>query len=301
MVRHVLNSRHLIFVFTIILFCQKELGLLSNIVVANAFSLNLDEEIVVWDNILSESNRELLHSTASASGLGHKLFSRPLVDSGHQAGIIERTLDAILTEMGETANETNTQYVEYWTRQEWRHIEAHADVDENLAKEEDLKVSMRGGFRYPKNGHVLYLKIGSEVHGPTCIFPGQSNGGDLVEDKADNKNVEIVTVPAVAGRLLRFKGSLLHSVPRPADLWFLSFVKGAPNFTPEEKYGRSVILFNTWDGNEAPPKDVPFDDGKCNEDYKGPLCNSFLDWNLTFKSSTTKMIENGKNEKISAS
>jgi len=69
--------------------------------------------------------------------------------------------------------------------------------------------------------------------------------------------VELVTVPAVGGRLLRFEGSSLHAVPRPADLWFLSFVMGAPEYTPEEIWGRSVILFNTW--MVDPPKDVPFD------------------------------------------
>ena len=66
---------------------------------------------------------------------------------------------------------------------------------------------------------------------------------------------EVITVPAVPGRLLRFNGTLLHSVPRPADLWLLPFVQGAPKHEPEEMYGRSVILFNTWLDN--PPKDVP--------------------------------------------
>jgi hypothetical protein len=35
----------------------------------------------------------------------------------------------------------------------------------------------------------------------------------------------------------------------------LKFVQGSPEFTPEEDWGRSVILFNTW--GDEPPLDVP--------------------------------------------
>ncbi len=77
------------------------------------------------------------------------------------------------------------------------------------------------------------------------------------QQNENDKNVDLIVVPAVNGRLLRFRGDALHAVPRPADLWFLSFVKGAPQFKPEEEWGRSVILFNTWSGEEDPPQDVP--------------------------------------------
>ncbi len=126
----------------------------------------------------------MLHVAASKSGLGHKVFSRP-IENPEESPIIELALDAILTEMEQestTSSSTRTevpkQYVEYWTRQEFRHIEAHADVDEHLAKEHDASIasgemesSTAPPYRYPKNGHVLYLKVGSEVLGPTCIFP----------------------------------------------------------------------------------------------------------------------------------
>lgn len=264
----------------------------------NSFSLSfngeshLNEDVIVWDNVLSDSNQQVLHSAASASGLGHKVFIRPLIDPDN-SGIIERALDAVLTEMGDTANETNQQYVEFWARQEWRHIEAHADVDENLAKEQDAGVSIGNGFRYPVNGHVLYLKVGSDVQGPTCIFPGRSTGGDLVAKSSDSKAVEVVTVPAVSGRLLRFEGSFLHSVPRPADLWFLPFVRGTPEFTPEDKYVRSVILFNTWDGSVAPPKDVHSGREACVQMYEKSLCNTYLDWNPSFTSTPAKITNAG--------
>jgi len=226
----------------------------------------------VYDNVLTQPACDSLHTAASQLGLGHKVFSRP-IQNPHQHPLIERMLDSILAQVGDDDEDHNKQYVEYWTRQEWRHIEAHADVDEFLAKEQDRAIakgdhntqkeeeeedSVPMGFRYPDNGHVLYLKVGSDVRGPTCIFPRIENGGDLLKQtntELTNNKVQLVTVPAVNGRLLRFAGSALHAVPRPADLWFLPFVQGASQHSPEETWGRSVILFNTWDKN--PPTGMP--------------------------------------------
>jgi hypothetical protein len=189
----------------------------------------------------------------------------------NNANLVERTLDAILTEMGDLGSE----YVEYWSRQEWRHIEAHADVDEALAKRHDQEGMTKEGFRYPDHGHVLYLKVGTEVRGPTCIFPNHSTGGQLAVGK-----VELVTVPAVEGRLLRFEGNLLHAVPRPTDIWFLPFVQGGPEFLPEETYGRSVILFNTW--SKKPPMDVPLYVESCEvepvDNRSAVFCNNCSEW-----------------------
>ncbi|KAL7534762.1 hypothetical protein ACHAWF_004945 [Thalassiosira exigua] len=284
------------------------------------------EEPAVWDDVLpSEEAREALHERASASGLGHRCFVRPLPEGGGGRDVVERALDAILTEIdGATATAEGEgveggiprrQYVEYWTRQEWRHIEAHADVDENLSKQIDREmptdddrdaemssrypttIHERHKHRYPIHGHVLYLKVGSEVRGPTCVFPGRSSGGDLLRPIADSGeddagDVGLVTVPAVPGRLLRFDGRDLHAVPRPSDLWTLPFVKGGAEYEPEKKWGRSVVLFNVWPGDEDPPLDVPLDvrwDEPLDEDgvdtgfsvesEAGPiLCNPFADW-----------------------
>jgi hypothetical protein len=228
---------------------------------------NYQKKITVWDNVIPEPARNALHNIAKVSGLGHRVFQRPLV---RNTNLIERALDAILTEMGDSTSE----YVEYWSRQEWRNIEAHADVDENLAKYQD---QLSGGqanepFRYPNKGHVLYLKVGTEVRGPTCLFPNHTSGGELAKGK-----VELVTIPAVNGRLLQFAGNLLHAVPRPTDIWFLPFVQGAPIFLPEDKYGRSVILFNTW--TEMPPKDMPLNRESCDAgDTLPALCNTKSVW-----------------------
>lgn len=229
----------------------------------------------VLSKVLTPNIREILHEEAKRAGLGHRVFSRPLSSSG---SAIENTVDAILSQVGD-----DSKYVEYWTRQEWRSIEAHADVDEFLAKKEDAVSNTNSSdFRYPTNGHVLYLKIGSQVLGPTCVFPGRRSGGDLLN--ADlGESVELVTVPALEGRLLRFGGDALHAVPRPTDLWFLKFVQGAAQYEPEEEFGRSVILFNTWD---VPPLDVPVDGSISSESIRGggETCNEKSEWRIAYSS-----------------
>eukprot|EP00550_Attheya_septentrionalis_P012425 CAMPEP_0198306376 /NCGR_PEP_ID=MMETSP1449-20131203/58384_1 /TAXON_ID=420275 /ORGANISM="Attheya septentrionalis, Strain CCMP2084" /LENGTH=382 /DNA_ID=CAMNT_0044008929 /DNA_START=88 /DNA_END=1236 /DNA_ORIENTATION=+ len=242
--------------------------------------------IQVWDNVINESTQRALHKAAYITGLGHHVFSFPKdaaeskTKSNHPSNVnvIEEVLEEILTELYWNEDTTSLPkfHVEYWARQEWRHIEAHADVDENLAKAQDAASTAeeKGTFRYPEKGHVLYLEVGSNVQGPTCLFPRRSSGGDLLrsiqnpseEDSTTSSDVdtttgamvELVTVPAVSGRLLQFDGRTLHAVPRPADLWLLPFVKGAPQFEPASKWGRSVILFNIWPASAPPPLDVPF-------------------------------------------
>jgi hypothetical protein len=132
------------------------------------------------------------------------------------------------------------------------------------------------------------------VKGPTCIFPGRQSGGDLlrpIKEEGDTKrsSVELITVPCVPGRLLRFQGDYLHAVPRPTDLWLLKFVQGSSEFTPEEDWGRSVVLFNTW--GDEPPKDVPEDDAASQDfehrnDIIPTLFNPFKTWNGVYKSSS---------------
>ena len=288
---------------------------------SSALSSSQQVKVKVWDNVIHPSSA--LQEYAAASGLGHKCFTRPLISNTGENynNIIERTIDAILTEIENedhpAVSSTKQCYVEYWTRQEWRHIEAHADVDENLSKQFDQQKLNGGndniqssypvtyqegyGHRYPTFGHVLYLQVGTNVKGPTCIFPGRSSGGDLLrstyEDKSENKSfgddndemdagetvVPLCIVPAVAGRLLRFDGRDLHAVPRPTDIWMLPFVQGAAQYEPKEEWGRSVILFNVWPGDELPPLDVPLDCNRETQDGNmatdASFCKSFSDWN----------------------
>lgn len=222
----------------------------------DALQLSNKASVAVWDGVLSDSTMQMLRKVSSKQGSSqHYLFSRPLDPTS--SGPIERSLDAILSELGD-----DSKYVEFWTRQEWRSIEAHADVDEFLAKRQDTEVEDdQSAYRYPINGHVLYLQRGSEVRGPTCVFPERRSGGDLLQQGNMQRSggeevgdIEVVIIPAVPGRLLRFQGDFLHSVPRPHDLWFRKFVQGVAQHSPEDAWGRSVLLFNTW-GND-PPLDV---------------------------------------------
>ena len=227
--------------------------------------------VQIWDNTLPTETLAFLHEQASQRGLGHNIFKRSQTKSAinnkskKSESIayldnlsltpIEQVLDELLNQLNDTS-----PIVEYWSRQEWKHIEAHADIDELLVREQQKK-NEKLTFRYPQNGHVLYLQVGSSVRGPTCLFPTCRSGGDLLRSQNTNDNsntikeddndiiIPLITVPAVPSRLLRFHGSLLHTVPRPTDLWFRKFVVGTGETEPFEEWGRSVILFNTWNSN----------------------------------------------------
>ena len=67
-----------------------------------------------------------------------------------------------------------------------------------------------------------------------------------------------IVIPASNGRVLRFRGDMLHSVPRPTSRYLETgeFGTGADNENDdeeeEESYTeRAVLLFNTWD---VPPE-----------------------------------------------
>lgn len=182
----------------------------------------------IFDGVFSSASCDSLHATASCGGLGHTLYRRA---EQPPSTLLEAALDSVLTALEDTA-----PLVEYWWRDEWKHIEAHADVDEGLA-------ALDGSLRYPRNAHVLYLRVGEQVRGPTCVW-------------AADGLTDLTTVPAVAGRLLRFDGAQTHAVPRPADCWLTPFIVSQPS-TPPEDFCRSVVLFNTWPDAAAPPLDVP--------------------------------------------
>jgi hypothetical protein len=244
--------------------------------------LSSPPNVQVFDNVLTAETCSMLHQEANQIGLGHRVFSRPKKASANTnvSSVVERTIGSILRNLGD-----DSQFTEYWTRQEWRNIHAHADIDEYLAKRHGTELD----FRYPINAHVLYLQVGQKVKGPTCIFPGRRSGGDLLRptmhnSTGDGADVKLVTVPAVEGRLLRFNGDCLHAVCRPTDLWLLNFVQGSPDFYPEEDWGRSVILFNTW--GSKPPLEVPIDEHFGSnldaETIRFASCNKVEDWKLVY-------------------
>ena len=133
----------------------------------------------VFDGVLDAEACDAVHNFATRDGLGHMLYHRDVGPSTP----LEAALEAALTALADDA-----PFVEYWWRDEWKHIEAHADVDEALAAE-------GGALRYPRNGHVLYLRVGGRVQGPTCVWGAPGGGGATAAGDG-----ELVIVPAVTPR-----------------------------------------------------------------------------------------------------
>jgi hypothetical protein len=234
----------------------------------------------VWNNVLTPPSCASLHQVASQSGLNHRLIDRRSTSSKEFQSPLEIALDDILKELGD-----DSPFCEYWCRQDWRHIEAHADVDEYSARKFPDQP-----YRFPDHAHVLYLSVGSEAGGPTCLFHDVSHGGQIL----DLPKIQMTSVPPVEGRLLRFDGSWLHTVPRPADLWTLSFVQGSMDYGPD--FQRSVVLFNTW--KEA-PLEVHHLTQQIEDDASAANVNTRTDWEtVDIADSSSSADERSKKTKI---
>ena len=206
----------------------------------------------MFDNVLDEETVNWLHDEAIAmeSTEDDISFEFPLeIPSKHSS--MEQILNQILLELYPPHTTTKKYYVEYWSRPEWMLIAAHADMDEGY--ERKMQTSQIKGYgnqlKHPETGHVLYLKVGSRVKGPTVVW-NVTRGGDFVE-RSDEAS-EMIIVPAVQGRLTRFQGNLLHAVPRDADLFWTFEIDGRGN-EPTEFYQRSVVLFNLWPKEKGLP------------------------------------------------
>ena len=228
--------------------------------------------IRVWDDVLNDEACDRLHH-ASSKFVGREkamLFQWPNDDYHNY---MERVISSILSEMY-TVGETFV--VEYWVRQQWHHTIAHADCDETMLEQHSV-------LRHPHKGHVLYLKKGTDVNGPTVVFANVTRGGEMYSSEAGDQ--EMLIVPFQKGRLLQFDGKLLHAVPRPANLWVHPVMKDLQH-DPPSQYGRSVVLFNLW--KDEPPTGLEFSkqnegDHATNtdtntEELSFPLCNNKSQW-----------------------
>lgn len=189
---------------------------------------------------------------------------------------LENAIDSALEVLGDGGRPGK---VEYWSRSEYMNIDAHADIDEVQLEEESA-------LRSPERGHVLYLQVGEGLRGPTCVFPDKQIGWDS-DGVGPGNLLDLVTVPAVQGRILRFPGGAMHSVPRPPNRWLLTDEEEAKLVEKEtdeetddeeewsdfsedddpywdddddddvdEDVERSVLLFNTWSDDEPGPMGV---------------------------------------------
>ena len=217
--------------------------------------------IQVYDNVFSNfACEELSYLSEDHSRRGNdgsSIFTRP-PNNEKPLTPLEHAIDSFLSTIGDL-----TMKVEYWSRDEYINIDTHSDIDEEQLLNENI-------IRCPKMGHVLYLEVEDELKGPTCVFPTKQYGWDSLQNQMI-KDVELVTVPAVKGRVLRFPGNAMHAVPCPTTRWLLKS-KDQQQLSHEENikvdvcndiedfdddFGeRSVLLFNTWPDDEPGPRGV---------------------------------------------
>ena len=232
-----------------------------------------DVDVQVYDNVFSPVACKVIHCLAVEHSFWvnseTSIFVRPPWNT-RPLTPLEHVMDSALTAMNDTS-----KLVEYWSREEYMNIDAHVDIDEERLEEE-------GCLAVPLASHVLYLEVNATIRGPTCVFPSKRTCWDFETDETDNKpTVDLVVVPAVQGRILRFPGSAMHAVPCPPDRWLMTdeeerqlreeqcdddeeeffddFDEGGQEEDDddeddeEEDIERSVLLFNTWpDDGPAP-------------------------------------------------
>ena len=152
-------------------------------------------------------------------------------------------------------------------------MDVHCDIDEKLL-ERNKRI-----LRYPEYAHILYLTVqlpttqNNITAAPTCLFPTKMGGWmpttpSCTKDH-EHRIVDLVIVPAVSGRVVRFSGSMMHAVPKPSNRWFTS-IKNVESEVHQEHDNddddddncndsntstelRSVLLFNCWSNDMPPP------------------------------------------------
>lgn len=231
--------------------------------------------VTVHDDVISNATCETMDRQLQLGDLGHTVFFREEPPRTFTESVIHSLL---------LSTNDNSPIVEYWWREEWMNLELHRDIDERLALE-------NGPIRFPDHAHVLYLSVGKEALGPTV----------LLENAADDITKQIfgsmTIVPAVAGRFLRFRGDMMHAVPRPS-LAYLDPEEGGSNRElwtrrrPVDKNDpeltvlrRSVLLFNTW--TDVPPSEISLSPPACvmaaekdlqEMETKPGTCHPFANW-----------------------
>eukprot|EP00547_Thalassionema_nitzschioides_P017971 CAMPEP_0194253396 /NCGR_PEP_ID=MMETSP0158-20130606/29748_1 /TAXON_ID=33649 /ORGANISM="Thalassionema nitzschioides, Strain L26-B" /LENGTH=351 /DNA_ID=CAMNT_0038991073 /DNA_START=1 /DNA_END=1053 /DNA_ORIENTATION=+ len=209
------------------------------------------QDIQIFDNVFSPEKCKKLHQLAMDHSYRCECSAVSRFNSGRKTPL-EKCLHQLLEELGDKT----TPFIEYWARDEYINIDAHCDIDERELEDE-------GFLRYPHKSHILYLEISR--NGPTFLFPNQRGAWSSQESS------ELITIPAVQGRLLVFDGDIMHAVPKPPHRYL--FKKEEQELRDEEeelefeeqKYEddeeesdfeveRSVILFNTW--SDRAPLDV---------------------------------------------
>ena len=224
---------------------------------------NVNEDVSVYENVLKDTNIRYVDGHARLGGLGHSCMDRSLKDCRSNESAAATAVEAAIEVCLHALND-QSRYVEYWWRDEWISLEAHRDIDEMFARSHDGKSTIKEKIRYPKNAHVLYLDVGEDVCGPTIVIHDDTED-DESDDDSRRSFTRCTVVHAKQNRLLRFKGDMIHAVPRPQLCYFNPEVGGSNTMiwtrtkrdTVPRPERRSVLLFNTWD--ELPPFNVPIE------------------------------------------
>ena len=121
---------------------------------SQSLSLYYYSAVNVYNNVIDDDTCKHLHKLTlqhmkRSSHDGSSIFHRGSSKGNQRLTPIEAYLDQILVELDDSS-----PIVEYWSRSNYINMDAHADIDEDVLKDE-------GVLRCPSNGHVLYMQIAS--------------------------------------------------------------------------------------------------------------------------------------------
>ena len=154
----------------------------------------------VYDDIFDDEALAALAAAAATRGFDHISVSRRCAPRT----VTEAAVGAILDALGDAS-----PFVELWWRGEAREVAVHRDVDEKACRRGERCFCAAGPTACPRYGHVLYLDV-EPLRAPTCVFEEEGSGGG-----GPRPLTRLHVIPAVANRLLRFRGDSLHSVALP--------------------------------------------------------------------------------------
>ena len=201
----------------------------------------------VYDDIFDDEALAALAAAAATRGFDHISVSR----RGAPRTVAEAAVGSILDALGDAS-----PFVELWWRGEAREVAVHRDVDEKACRRGERCFCAAGPTACPRYGHVLYLDV-EPLRAPTCVFEEEGSGGG-----GPRPLTRLHVIPAVANRLLRFRGDSLHSVALPdhKDAWSYFEEVGGGEPGVRKRAGRR---FNAWTGTpprparRAPTADAP--------------------------------------------
>jgi hypothetical protein len=198
--------------------------------------------VQVFDNVVSPVVANVLHYLAFEQSLRSNgdtcLFVRPPYNNKPLTPL-EHFIDSVLNTTETTKASADCRVVEYWSREEYMNIKAHVDIDENSLH--------YGRLDCPEASHILYLSVQKGLKGPTCIFPTEKSSWTTTTDKEGV--VDLITVPAVPGRMVKLPGNAMHAVPCPPTRWLLK---------EEEEHALTLLEEeeeDSWDDEEEDDED----------------------------------------------